>query len=148
MISPERLRRYGFCAGAPDAILKEVAMITEERKFKAGDEILVEGAPASHLLLMEDGEVDIQFNLGDGRNVVVDNIVAGEIFSWSALLDPQALTAGGLARRDGTLLAVEREGLRKLCKEHPDFGYGLMTEIAKTLRSRLHGARVQLAAKN
>lgn len=148
MISPERLRHYSFCAGAPDAMLKQVAMLAEERKFKAGDEILVEGAPASHLLLLEDGEVDIQFNLGDGRQVVVDNIVAGEIFSWSALLDPQELTAGGVARKDGTLLAVEREGLRQMCMDNPELGYVLMTEIAKTLRSRLHGARVQLAAKN
>ena len=148
MISPERLRRYAFCAGSPDSILKEIAMITEEMKFKAGDEILVEGAPASHLFLMEEGEVDIRFNLGDGRDVVVDNIVAGELFSWSALLDPQELTAGGVARKDGSILAVERIGLRQLCMDNPEFGYGLMAEIARTLRSRLHGARVQLAAKN
>ena len=148
MISPERLRRYEFCAGAPDPLLKEIAMITEERKFKSGEEILVEGAPASHLLLMEEGEVDIQFNLGDGRKVVVDTIVAGELFSWSALLDPKELTAGGIASKDGVILAVERNQLRQLCLDQPQFGYGLMAAIARALRSRLHGARVQLAAKD
>src|SRR3989304_3572488 len=77
LISPERLRRFPHCAGASDEMLKQVAMLGKERNFKAGERLFEEGKPATHLLMLEAGEVDIVYTLAKARQVVVDTVVAG-----------------------------------------------------------------------
>lgn len=146
MISPERLRRQRHCAGAPDALLREVASIATEKSIAAGDEIFVEGNPATHLLFLESGEVDVQYELRGGRKVVVDTAVAGDTLAWSALLEPHTLTATGVARKPGVLIAIDGPRLRALCQENPAWGLVMMTNVAITLRDRLTATRVQLAA--
>lgn len=146
MISPERLRRYPHCAGAPDDLLKAVAMLAQERPFKAGDRLFEEGATATKLMFLDSGEVDIVYRLGDDREVAVETLVEGDLMAWSALLDPYRLTATGLARKDGVAIEIEAEKLRQICQENPSHGFVMMTQVAKTLRDRLSATRVQLAA--
>jgi hypothetical protein len=66
--------------------------------------------------------------------------------AWSALLEPFRLTASGVARSAGRMIAIEAEALRGLCQSRPELGLPMMTEIARTLRDRLAGTRVQLVA--
>jgi CRP/FNR family cyclic AMP-dependent transcriptional regulator len=146
MISPERLRRYPHCAGAPDDLLKAVAMLAHERQFKAGERLFEEGATATKLMFLDAGEVDIVYRLGDDREVTVETLVEGDLMAWSALLEPYRLTATGVARKDGMAIEIEAEGLRGICHENPSHGFIMMTQVAKTLRDRLSATRVQLAA--
>jgi len=146
MISPERLRRFAHCAGASDELLKQVAMLAAERPFDLGETLFEEGAPARRLMMLESGSVDIVHMLGSGKPVVVDTLVGGDLMAWSALLEPHVLTATGIGRTAGRVVEIDGEGLRRLCKENPEYGLTMMTEVAKTLRARLEATRVQLAA--
>jgi CRP/FNR family cyclic AMP-dependent transcriptional regulator len=160
MISPEVLRRYPHFAGIGDECLKAVAMISEERDFKAGEEIFTEsssfkatariyekGEEASHLMLLTEGEVDIAFTLGSGEKAIVGTLVAGDLMALSALLPPYQLDASGIASSDGKLIQIKAADLRKLCEENTDLGYHLMLGVAKALRSRLLDTRVELAGQ-
>jgi len=146
MISPERLRRFAHCAGASDELLKQVAMLASERPFDAGEHLFEEGTSARKLLLLESGSVDIVHTLGSGKAVVVDTLVGGDLMAWSALLEPHMLTATGVGRTAGRLVEINGQALLGLCKENPEYGLTMMTEVAKTLRARLEATRVQLAA--
>jgi len=146
MISPERLRRFPHSAGAAYELLQDLAVHAESCDFEAGDIIFAEGNPATHLMFLEEGEVDIVFRLGDDREVVVDTLVAGDTLSWSALIEPHTISATALASKDGRLIRVEAETLRRVCDEQPAVGARVMAEVAKVLRSRLIAMRVQLAA--
>jgi CRP/FNR family cyclic AMP-dependent transcriptional regulator len=148
MISPERLRRYPHCAGAPDDLLKSVAMLAHERPFKAGERLFEEGATATKLMFLDSGEVDIVYRLGDDREVTVDTLVAGDLMAWSALLEPFRLTATGVARQDGVAIEIDAEELRGICRATPSHGFVMMTQVAIALRDRLNATRVQLAALN
>jgi CRP-like cAMP-binding protein len=146
MISPERLRRFPHCAGASYDMLQQVAVLANEHSFKAGEHLFEEGAPATHLLMLESGAVDIIYTLAGGRQVTVDTVVEGDLLAWSALLEPHKLTATGVARGDGVMIKVEAEPLRRLCQDNPEYGFLMMKQVANTLRSRLTATRVQLAA--
>ncbi|OGT24974.1 MAG: hypothetical protein A2Z17_00645 [Gammaproteobacteria bacterium RBG_16_66_13] len=146
MISPERLRKQPHCAGAPEELLRKVAMLADERPFRKDEGLFEEGMPATHLLFLESGEVNIVYTLGSGHKVTVDTLAAGDVMAWSALLEPHVLTASGVARTDGVCIAIQGEGLRKLCVENPAYGYVMMTQVARTLRDRLTATRIQLAA--
>jgi CRP-like cAMP-binding protein len=160
MISPEVLRRYPHFAGISDSCIKAVAMISEERSFKAGEEIFQEssafkatariyekGEEATHLFLLVEGEVDIAFTLGSGKKVVVGRVAPGDLMALSALLPPYQLNASGIARSDGKAIQIEAAGLRELCEKNMDLGYRLMLGVAKALRNRLLDTRVELAGQ-
>jgi CRP-like cAMP-binding protein len=147
MISVEELKRYPHFSSMSNHYLKDIANISHEMTFKGGDQLFREGNTATHLMFIKSGEISIVYILGDGREVIADTLVTGDTMAWSAVLTPHRLTASGVGNKDGSIIMVEAEGLRKLCDEHIEFGYSLMREIARTLRSRLSAMRVQAAVE-
>jgi CRP-like cAMP-binding protein len=143
MIPTQVLRHFPHFSGLSEEVLKKIARISREKTFTAGERLFSEENTATHFMLLKAGEVHIVYRIGDGSDVVADTLVMGDPMAWSALLEPHRLTASGIASKDGILIKIEAEGLRRLCKEDKEFGYVMMKEIAKTLRSRLSAMRVQ-----
>ncbi len=146
MIQTHELKRFRYFAGLPESELDAIAAISSLRRFKAGERLLEEGARAKELMIVKSGEVDLMYRLGDGREVTAESAVAGDVIAWSAMLEPYQLTASGIGTKDGELIAIEGERLRQICDADCSLGYQLMTEIARGLRDRLTGLRVQVAA--
>jgi CRP-like cAMP-binding protein len=145
MISPELLRRYPYFADVSETALKELAMASEEVTAKAGSRLFSEGDPAEHLYILVDGEVDLQYTLGDGQLRTVDTLVSGDLMVWSALVEPYKCTATGTVKKDSKLIAINGPKLRAQCERDHDLGYDMLISITKLLATRLEGARVQLA---
>ena len=146
MIWPEEFRRYRYFAGVPAPMLDALAALSSMREFKAGERLLEEGGVASHLIIVKSGQVDIIYRLGDSREVIAESAISGDVIAWSAVLAPYQLTASAVGSKDGEFIAIEGKGLRELCDADTSLGYHLMTEIARGLRDRLTGLRVQIAA--
>ncbi|WP_347246627.1 cyclic nucleotide-binding domain-containing protein [Thermogutta sp.] len=146
MVSPEMLRRYPYFAKISEESLKEIAMMAEERSYPAGLQLFNEGDPADYLNIIVEGEVQIQYQLGNGEKRTVDTLVAGDILVWSALIEPYRTTAIGTTSKPTKVIAIKAKPLRELCDRDPMVGYRLTREIAKLLAHRLERARVQLAA--
>ncbi len=146
MISPEMLRRYQCFATVGDASLKAVAMIAKEVSVAAGTELFHEGDPAENLSILVDGEVKIQYTMGDNELRTVDTLVSGDLVGWSALVEPYKMTSVATASTDSRLVAIEAARLRELCDRDPLLGYRLLSQVARLLGDRLEGARLQLAA--
>jgi len=142
----EELRRYRYFAGLPLSVLDQIASISSLRRFEAGERLLEEGAQASHLMIVKSGQVDVVYRVGDGREVTAESALGGDVIAWSAMLEPFILTASGVGSKEGELIALDGAKLRELCAADTSLGYQLMTEIARGLRDRLTGLRVQLAA--
>jgi len=146
MISPDEIRNYKYFATAPMDVLKALADASMLKTFKTGERLLEEGDQARNLMIIKSGEVEIIYQLGDDRQVVAEYAIKGDVISWSAVLAPYKLTASAVGSKDGELLSVDGTALIGLCEKDAALGYRLMTEIAKGLRERLTGLRVQIAA--
>ena len=159
MISPETLRRYPYFAGLSEDALKQVALISEQRSFKSGDRMFEEsaafkagarlyekGEEARELMILVAGEVDLVTELSGGKEAVVASLVPGELMAESSLVEPYQLTVGGIATRDGSLIAIDAVALRALCHADPPTGFVLMSQVARLLLDKLQSSQVQLAA--
>jgi CRP-like cAMP-binding protein len=145
MISPELLRRYPYFADVTEDALKEVAMISDETSAAAGSTLFIEGDPADRLFIITDGEMDLQYMLGNGELRTVDTLVSGDLAVWSAVVEPYKCTATGTVRKDTKLIAINGHKLRDLMEANNDLGYRILISVTKLLATRLEGARVQLA---
>ncbi len=146
MISPEILRRYPWFAGLSEQVLKAIALISEEKETKQGEVLFEEGDPAKCLILVVEGEVDLTFEGEDSERYVVDTVIAGQPFCWSSLVEPYQETSTAVVRSPGKLVCINGSQLRDLCDADFEVGYLLMLQVAKVLRQRLLGARLQLIA--
>jgi len=146
MISPELLRRYPYFGGVSEESLKRVAMIADEVTVPAGKRMFNTGDPATHLYIIVKGEVNIQYELGNGERRTVDTLVDGDLLVWSAIVEPYKATAEGTTPKPTHLIGISAPQLRQLCDQDPLLGYRLSAQVAKLLAHRLEGARVQLAA--
>ncbi len=145
MISPELLRRFHCFAEVDADTLKQIAMASEEKRISAGTRVFDVGDDADELYLVEEGEVDIQYPLGNGELRTVDTVVSGELIMWSALVEPHKSTATAVVHHDAKLIAVDGARLRELCDADHELAYHLELNIAQLLVERLRGTCVQLA---
>ncbi len=149
MVSPELLRRYPFFGGLTDAQLLGIAMIADEVGFMKGDVIGQEGKPSVKFYLLTQGAVDLLYSGGgEGRisNALVGEVAPGEVFAFSALIEPYCLTTKLKASEDVCAVAIDAAGLRAMCQVDTRLGYVLMHNLCKMVMERLDGVRVQLAA--
>jgi CRP-like cAMP-binding protein len=146
MVSPELLRRFTCFSGATEQILKQVAMMSEEKLAREGDVLFREGEDATHLNLVVEGEVDVQYVLGDGSYQTVDTLIAGDLMVWSSLVEPHTTHSMGVARTNVKLVAIDAPKFRELMQAEPRLGYLVMSALASAIAHRLHGARLQIAA--
>lgn len=158
MISPETLRRFPIFGGFPEATLRDIAMIGQEKKFKAGTRLFSEsdrlpagerffqpGAPADALMVVTQGEIDLMTVLASGKQVFVLTAVAGDLLGLSSLVEANGYLLTAVARTDGALISIDAAGLRALCEQDNALGFRLMRKIAGDLRKRLAQTVAQLA---
>ena len=150
MISPELLRRYPFFGFMEDNELKAVAMIAEEVTYVKGAEIIQAATPANNLFFLEEGSASNYFIVedlkGNKKELFIDNINPGEIFGFSALIEPHIYTATVRAEKKSRIIKIEGLALRALCQFDPHLSCGLYKATAMVIMQRLKDTRILLAA--
>ena len=121
-------------------------MIADEVAAEAGKTLFSEGDLADAMFILVDGEVDMQYTLGNGEQRTVDTLVAGDLMVWSALVEPYRCTATGTTSKPLQADLDQRpRSCASLCEQNQDLGYRMLICVTQLLATRLEGARVQLA---
>ena len=149
MVSPELLRRYPFFALLNDDQLKAVAMLAEEKTFPKDTILLKENTPATKLMLLLEGDVDLIFSGGgEGAvvNALVGSIAPGEVMGVSSLIEPFTYISSVKATVPVKLIEIDGVALRDLMARDTKLGYALMCNTASAVLERLKYTQVELAA--
>ena len=148
MISTEMLRRYPFFAGLSESQLRGIAMIAEERTYPEKTVIFKEEEPAQYFYILVSGDIELLYSGGGQGSVVnayVGSVVQGEVFGFSALLEPYKMTTAARSEGPVSVIAIDAHGLRAMCEVDPRLGYTIMTHLSMALAERLYATRTQLA---
>lgn len=147
MVSVETLRRYPFFAGASPSTLRDIAEISEETTFAAGEPIFRQGDQAQLLYFLMEGEVEVVIEFPEaGKEQAVETLVPGDMVGWSALVPPYERTFMIRPISNVRALTIDGPRLRELCERDPSLGHRLLQKVAAVLAKRLDAARVQLAS--
>lgn len=145
MVSPEALERFSFFDGLSQEELRSLSAIAEQVLFQRSEFIFREGEPADALYLLRDGWVDIVINTsGEGdRQELVTTLTPGEIFGWSAVVEPHIYTASALCASPVEAIRFGGAGLLALFEANPRLGCLLTRKICRVISDRLRAARLQ-----
>jgi CRP-like cAMP-binding protein len=94
-------------------------------RFRAGETICAQGAPADHLYVIVAGEVEVR---GDAGLIAV--LGCGEVLGELAFLDGGPRTASAIALGDCTLAPIDRRRFEFLVQHTPHFVEQLIAVLA------------------
>ena len=148
MVSPETLRRFELFASLDEATLKALAMAGEKRSVDTGYWFFREGDHAKHVFIMLEGRVEIRVSLSprDIHQIGVTSLREGDLFGWSALVDPYRYQLGAIAMTPCELVQFDGVRLCELFAHHPSVGYIMMSRITQIIGDRLINLRVRFVS--
>jgi CRP-like cAMP-binding protein len=145
MMDAKMLGGIHFFSGLTAGDLKLISGICKLVTLKKGAKIFSRGDSAKNFYIVHSGKVHLSFQipilLADGE-IVVEMIRAGDIFGWSALVEPHKFTLSAYCDSDSELIEIGGKHMISMCAKRPRVGYILIGNLAKVLGSRMD--RMQL----
>ncbi|UCE19333.1 MAG: cyclic nucleotide-binding domain-containing protein [Gemmatimonadota bacterium] len=137
MVPVDILKKVSIFQGLEKDELASIAGLASEETYGASTRILTDGNIAEYLYILIEGEVDIQTKLKSiSGPVSVDKIEEGEMFGWSALVEPYSLTASAITVTKSKIIVLPATELRDLFDKNSHIGYIVMKEVASVISSR------------
>jgi CRP-like cAMP-binding protein len=144
MVPLEPLRKSEVFEGLTDDELAAIARLAHEETYEAGTRIFAENETAKNLYIVREGRIAILIDIRRGRQTVIDTVVKGGSFGWSALVPPYILTGTAKAVEKSKLIVIPGEELRELCRNNCRTCYTIMEKLATIISGRLRDTRLQL----
>ena len=148
MITPEILTAIPFFAGLSETELKSLSIIANKVSFQRGELIFTEGHPAHTLYILLDGWVDIVVNTdaqGDHHELVT-TLSPGDIFGWSAVVDPNLYTASVVCASPVQVIEFKGADLLGMFELDPRLCCVVMRRICQVIANRLRATRLQMVS--
>jgi CRP-like cAMP-binding protein len=125
-----------------EGISPEARVVMEGQKttksFNEGDFVFHEGEEGQHFYIVEDGKVDLV--LGREQEIRFLAYYPGEIFGWSALVQPHRYLANARCMTRCTVAQIPKQAIDEIVKKHPADGLMIYKRLAAILGERLIAA--------
>jgi CRP/FNR family transcriptional regulator, cyclic AMP receptor protein len=128
------LKKAPLFAPVDTSDLKAVALIAEELRFEAGQEIVHDGDVGDSMYIIKDGTVAITKNAESGSAIELAVLSKGDCFGDMAVLDAEVRSASAIARAGCLLLCIKRDDLLDVMLDSPSIAIGLLKTFVKRLR--------------
>ncbi|MDQ7030831.1 MAG: cyclic nucleotide-binding and patatin-like phospholipase domain-containing protein [Ardenticatenia bacterium] len=135
----QNLRRIPFFQGLSDDVLQAIQSRMKLRRYKKGDVVFVEGAPADSMYIIESGQVQIVAEgKGDQPGTVLAHLGPGFFFGEMALLTGDRRSATVRVVIDAELWELHKNDLDELLREHPHIALTISRELSRRLSRTIH----------
>lgn len=128
------LRRCALFAGLDESVVRSLATHAHRRRFAAGEVIFRIGAPGQSMMAVLTGTVRISAPSPDGKEIVLADLSAAEVFGEIALLDGKERSADAVALTNCDLLVLERRDVLGYLERHPSIAIKLLEVLCERLR--------------
>lgn len=135
------VRRHSQFRGVSQRFVTRIANSAEEQNYKKNTVIFKRGGRASHFYVLTAGDVHIEIAATE-ETLAVHR--PGEVFGWSALVDPYTYTATARCVRDTRAVKVSRDVVEAAIQERPGEGLAVLKNLNAIMAGRLRYAYRQL----
>lgn len=124
----------GLSQGALEAIRKEGA----EKSYGPSDQVFREDDHAADFYVLAEGNVRLVMGDAEELCFVVDN--AGEVFGWSALVEPYRYRATARCAGPSRLVVLPRRAVEEVERNYPRDGLVIFKNLAAIVTEKLREA--------
>jgi CRP-like cAMP-binding protein len=138
-VSAQELRslRSPFFDDLPTSDLEALGSVMFQRRYPAGQIVLLEGAASSVLYVVQAGRLKLFKTSPRGREQVLRLLRPGDMFNEVAVFDEGPNPASAQAIEDCTLYLLRRRDLLRFVAERPGIAIAITRTFARRLREAL-----------
>jgi CRP-like cAMP-binding protein len=141
----ERLKRVDAFSSLTDHELSIIGSFCTRKKYKHGQRLFKDGDSAVHLWVVENGLIDLRFDLPDSETSeesTLSSVSENNIIGWSSLVSPFTYRLSAYCSSDEcSVLMIERDLLLGFMKDNPDAGHKILSAILKVVGNRFERLR-------
>ena len=135
---------YGsFLAKFSPRVQEKLMALAEPFQFKAGQDIIGEGDFSVYLYIVKSGRVAVEMDVPPKGRCMIRTGDAGDMFSWSALVEPRLATAAVRAMEDTEAFGIKGGVLMDECRKDYELGFELYRALTEVIAGRLNATRLQ-----
>jgi CRP-like cAMP-binding protein len=132
------MREADLFEGVSENVLREIARESEEVTFEKDSVIYHAGEASSHIYKLIEGSVDLVMM---ERHVVHLMVTpTGQIFGWSALVQPYTRMATAKCTAPTKVVRMSRDSIERIIENHPHEGLTILKNLARIVTHRLRDA--------
>lgn len=145
MMIVEAIEESDLFKGVSTEFLNKIGQIGEIRNFKRDSVICMANEKARYIYQLVYGQIDIMLAEKEVIHFTVNR--PGEIFGWSALVEPYIYTATAKCKSDVRVLRISRDSLEKIIIQHPTDGLAILRHLTSIISQRLRHAYLYIYSK-
>ncbi len=115
-------------------VLRGIAAIASERKFKAGEYLMKQGESGIGLFMILEGKVRIEKSDAGGNNVELAENGPGDILGEMTVFDGAPRSASVVATEETACLVLASWEFNAFLKTHPDVALALLPIVVQRFR--------------
>ncbi len=149
MVLIDTLKVFEFFEGLETSHLEKLGDLCRGGSYRQGEMIFKEGDEATELYVLTDGRVALEMEVRPVPDrpaipTAVEVVTKGEVFGWSAVVEPYIYTFSVRCMTSCTVLAIKGDMLRKVMANDAGLGFELMKRLARLISLRLRYTRLRL----
>lgn len=114
--------------------LQVLAAHAYRKRFAAGEQVFRLGAPGQSMMAVCSGTIRITVPSTTGKEIILTDLVNGEIFGEMSLLDGNERSANAVSLTASELLILERRDVLPILERDPQIGIQLLQVLCSRLR--------------
>ena len=118
----------------PEAVLKDIAAVTQLREYERGDVLFWEGDKCAGLHILESGSVKLYRVSPQGRQYIIAVLTEGATCNEVPAFDGGANPVNVEALEITRVWVVDAHTLRDLVKANPEFALKILSKFGQNLR--------------
>ena len=124
------VRSSPLLAGMPDTAFQSLMGIATVRRLQHGEQIFVQGEPATHFFIVLEGWIKVLRLTPSGAEAVVAVFTRGQSFAEAAAFSEGRFPATAEAVTDARLMRFQSGNLRRLIRESPEIGLSMLASTS------------------
>lgn len=128
------LRSSPIFEGLPADMLNKIVSLCQNREYRRGETVFLEGESGTHLYGVISGRLIITTSSADGQELNLNMIEPGEIVGEIAFLDGGSRTATARAAEHTICFAIDRAPFFQLLERTPGLSAHLLQLVCKRVR--------------
>jgi CRP-like cAMP-binding protein len=137
-----------------DQQLETLSALCSSESYKRDDRLFKEGAPAEHMWIVTEGQVDLRFELPGNRTSSAENTISSfvaqedrkRVLGWSCFIPPfKMMLSAYCVSRSCSVIKLGREDLLEAFEQDPAMGYQVTSYLIKVVGYRFQQCQEELA---
>lgn len=126
-------RKVPIFSELSDEELLKITSLIMRRKYSRGELIVMEGEPASSLIIINHGRIKSYRYTPDGKEQILYIFSEGDFFGEMSLLSKREAAYNAEALEDTNVCLIRREDFQELLRNHPEISLKVMEEMGRRL---------------